>query len=200
MIGYASFAPMNPKHNKEEEGMYANLKRQVFNLTHELHDTESTTYIAPTADNHLDPNYNTAAINEEKELQQQLQREHFQHKRHLKLQQLKEQLEEEQQKNKQTSQERDEQQHGVQHKHNKHHRHHQHRHHQHLRHHIRNNNNNNDDEKVSDDVSAILPTRESNIEQQQNDAKLLQHIAYKLQHEQRQLHLLNQQRASTFNI
>ncbi|GBP06545.1 hypothetical protein EVAR_101594_1 [Eumeta japonica] len=93
MIGYASFAPTNQKHSKDEEGMYANLKRQVFNLTHELDDTESTTYLTPTADNHLELNDNTASIAQEKEMQQQLHREHFQHKRQLKLQ-LKEQLEE----------------------------------------------------------------------------------------------------------
>ncbi|XP_065369386.1 protein anachronism [Calliphora vicina] len=203
MIGYASFAPINQKHNKDEEGMYANLKRQVFNLTHELHDTESTTYLAPTADNHLDPNDNTASINEEKEMQQQLHREHFQHKRHLKLQQLKEQLEEVEQQNKQTIEQEELKelkemsgQQQAQHKH-KHHRHH-HRHHhrqQQAHYHIKANNDDNDDNV------AATQTPTSN-EQQQNDAKLLQHIAHKLQQEQRQLHLLHQQqqRATTFNI
>lgn len=191
MIGYASFAPINQKHNKDEEGMYANLKRQVFNMTHELHDTESTTYLAPTADNHLDPIGNTASITEEKEMQQQLQREHFQHKRHLKLQQLKEQFEEEEQKKlnkKEDLLEIKEQQH----KH-KHHRHHRHNHYHNAHYHIRSNNDNYD--------VSVAPTQESN-EQQQNDAKLLQHLAHKLQHEQRQLHLLHeqQQRAATFNI
>ncbi|GBP06472.1 hypothetical protein EVAR_101591_1 [Eumeta japonica] len=64
MIGYIPFAPTNQKHSKDEEGMYANLKRQVFNLTHELDDTESTTF-APTADNHLELNDNTASIAQE---------------------------------------------------------------------------------------------------------------------------------------
>ncbi|TMW40171.1 hypothetical protein DOY81_014749, partial [Sarcophaga bullata] len=74
MIGYASFAPTNQKHNKDE-GMYANLKRQIFNMTQILHDTESTTYLTPTADNHLDVNEKPASITEEKEMQQ-LHREH----------------------------------------------------------------------------------------------------------------------------
>ncbi|XP_037824136.1 putative cyclin-dependent serine/threonine-protein kinase DDB_G0272797/DDB_G0274007 [Lucilia sericata] len=171
MIGYASFAPINQKHNKDEEGMYANLRRQVFNMTHELHDTESTTYLAPTADNHLDPNDNTASINEEKEMQQQLHREHFQHKRHLKLQQIREQMEEQEQQKQQAKEEKEIAE--AQHKH-KHHRHHHHRRH----HHVRFNIDSDEDNETS--------TPETTNEQQQNDAKLLQHIAHKLQQEQRQ--------------
>ncbi|XP_046810891.1 protein anachronism isoform X2 [Lucilia cuprina] len=193
MIGYASFAPINQKHSKDEEGMYANLRRQVFNMTHELHDAESTTYLAPTADNHLDPNDNTASINEEKEMQQQLHREHFQHKRHLKLQQIREQIEELEQQKQQANEEVTEGQH--KHKHDRHNHHHHHRRHHH---HVRVNDEDND---------AVTSTPETTNEQQQqlNDVKLLQHIAHKLQQEQRQLHLLHQQqqqlqRAATFNI
>ena len=192
MIGYASFAPTNQKHNKDEEGMYANLKRQIFNMTQILHDTESTTYLTPTADNHLDVNDKPASITEEKEMQQ-LHREHFQYKRHLKLQQLKEQLAEEEQQqqlhNKEKEEENEElkqqskQSQQQQHK-RKHHRHHRrHLHYQEPKH----------------------TQQESNEEQhqQQDNAKLLQHIAHKLQQEQRQLYLLHQKsqrKDETFNI
>uniref|UniRef100_A0A1B0GCD7 TGF-beta propeptide domain-containing protein n=1 Tax=Glossina morsitans morsitans TaxID=37546 RepID=A0A1B0GCD7_GLOMM len=76
LIGYASFAPMPNDSNKEKEKIYANFISKLYNIPEkasEINENESTTYLAPTADNHL----HEATDGE--------MQPHYQYRRHLKF-------------------------------------------------------------------------------------------------------------------
>ncbi|XP_075165848.1 anachronism isoform X2 [Haematobia irritans] len=204
LVGYASFAPINQP-NAQPDTVYASLKDKLFNLSHKSdsseNDNESTTERTSVAYNHL------------QEVEDNEQEEHLHHKRHLKVQQPLETFEEHEAEDDVDMDEQKAEEilavENIEYNYRNHPRRHHRKHHHHIpQSEVEHDEENMDDylpvrQKDLDNVhrrrhhlSTELPTTdivELNLEREQHETKLLEHIVHKLQKEQKQLMLLHQQ-------
>uniref|UniRef100_A0A1I8PUI3 TGF-beta propeptide domain-containing protein n=1 Tax=Stomoxys calcitrans TaxID=35570 RepID=A0A1I8PUI3_STOCA len=200
LVGYASFAPINHP-NAQPDTVYASLKDKLFNLSHKSDssetDNESTTQITSAAYNHLQE------VDEDEQ-------QHLHHKRHLKVQQPSEPLEDDEEDHDAEMDDQNEEEmpaEAIGYNYRTHPRRHHRSQHHHMRHQDEGDNNEQGDN--SEDITnghhtnvhhkhhrfsteSPLDIVELNLEREQHETKILEHIVHKLQKEQKQLMIMHQ--------